>query len=727
MLAASPSGSPRALRGALSRRSVSSPITNVGGSPHVKSGLNGQTRRDGLTVTAAGNADAGEVQPSLDTLHEIGKEVARQIVAHIGKDLVRLEELYRLVPEEGETNAAGPVTPLDGEWADRARDLQPLKECLAVAIQKETERHEKVQIEIESLLEEIRQQRDKLKESLEKHEKSSEAQEPSPYVRRRKLREMRAKIGRTIEEREEVFWKLREKWTALRAELMDLSSDEYPLPDADLSLTSLDGCIQVVQRLEEEKAARVNALAQSACSLVRLCVELGVTIPEPFLASLCSTVPEFAPEYATDEAIRTAISSRSEETMIAWPLSRDYLQQLRDSEGAVRSQYEKLLERLRHYIAEIKLFWEHLETPAEERQHLEENIKHVGAYKELADSLRTRWKSQMEETINALFEQLEELWDLCHTSSNQRDAFTARIGDTMYSPVTLQLLKDEVATLQLRYERYNALYKLMDARTAFLSKMREFEKTASDPKRLFRPSFQLVEEEKFRRTCVPTLLKMEETLRKRVAAMEAEDGSAFVVGGERFLERMAREVEGRFVNGAVFVLPEGATTTTTTGQQAVAVSESVTSPTDKRRDVTQKRTASPTFTRRRQSSIPYPPTPTTTTSRNPPQARRLGLQTTPSALPRRPSSASTQIFTATAAAPASTSRPASRQATATPPPPAPTASRRESSISALANDQKGGKAGGRNGANGAGANESRLPPSLRLPGEVVRNKVPEAG
>jgi hypothetical protein len=44
--------------------------------------------------------------------------------------------------------------------------------------------------------------------------------------------------------------------------------------------------------------------------------------------------------------------------------------------------------------------------------------------------------------------------------------------------------------------------------------MMDFEKSASDPRRLFRSSFQLLEEEKFRKTCYPTLLKMEERLSK---------------------------------------------------------------------------------------------------------------------------------------------------------------------------------------------------------------------
>lgn len=47
-----------------------------------------------------------------------------------------------------------------------------------------------------------------------------------------------------------------------------------------------------------------------------------------------------------------------------------------------------------------------------------------------------------------------------------------------------------------------------------------FEQTARDPKRLFQSSFQLVEEEKFRRRAYPTLLKLESTLLNAIIKFE---------------------------------------------------------------------------------------------------------------------------------------------------------------------------------------------------------------
>ena len=50
--------------------------------------------------------------------------------------------------------------------------------------------------------------------------------------------------------------------------------------------------------------------------------------------------------------------------------------------------------------------------------------------------------------------------------------------------------------------------------------MIEFEKTASDPRRLFQASFRLLEEEKWRRSCWPNLVKIEDQLINACLAYE---------------------------------------------------------------------------------------------------------------------------------------------------------------------------------------------------------------
>ena len=62
--------------------------------------------------------------------------------------------------------------------------------------------------------------------------------------------------------------------------------------------------------------------------------------------------------------------------------------------------------------------------------------------------------------------------------------------------------------------------------------MIKFEKDASDPGRLFRSSFQLVQEEKFRKTAFPSLVKLENDLIKRIQKWEIEKSNVFTFDGD---------------------------------------------------------------------------------------------------------------------------------------------------------------------------------------------------
>ena len=65
-----------------------------------------------------------------------------------------------------------------------------------------------------------------------------------------------------------------------------------------------------------------------------------------------------------------------------------------------------------------------------------------------------------------------------------------------------------------------------------------FEVSASDPKRLFRPSFQLIEEEKFRKTCYPNLFKLEAKLIASIIEFEKSDQQPFQFDNERYLDKL---------------------------------------------------------------------------------------------------------------------------------------------------------------------------------------------
>ena len=84
----------------------------------------------------------------------------------------------------------------------------------------------------------------------------------------------------------------------------------------------------------------------------------------------------------------------------------------------------------------------------------------------------------------------------------------------------MELLTKELERLNVIQEHSKPIMELITKRSDLITKMNEFELTASDPKRLFRPSFQLNEEEKFRKTCVPTLLQLETKAKEAIQKYE---------------------------------------------------------------------------------------------------------------------------------------------------------------------------------------------------------------
>lgn len=83
-----------------------------------------------------------------------------------------------------------------------------------------------------------------------------------------------------------------------------------------------------------------------------------------------------------------------------------------------------------------------------------------------------------------------------------------------------------------------ALMALMQERKDLIQKMIDFEKKASDPKRLFQASFQLLEEEKWRNSCLPRLLKLDRDLIRAIQEFEKLAGKPVMFGEKRYLDTL---------------------------------------------------------------------------------------------------------------------------------------------------------------------------------------------
>lgn len=101
--------------------------------------------------------------------------------------------------------------------------------------------------------------------------------------------------------------------------------------------------------------------------------------------------------------------------------------------------------------------------------------------------------------------------------------------------IMIQEHLDYLSTLQTVGEK---VFNLMRERRDLIQKMIDFEKTASDPRRLFQSSFQLLQEEKWRKACYPNLLKLEDALVRTVIAYENNSKRPFMYQGQRYLDSL---------------------------------------------------------------------------------------------------------------------------------------------------------------------------------------------
>lgn len=129
--------------------------------------------------------------------------------------------------------------------------------------------------------------------------------------------------------------------------------------------------------------------------------------------------------------------------------------------------------------------------------------------------------------------------------------------DTAALMQIVKRIKQDIEGVQQRAERARSIKTVLDERKSLIAQMLIFEKTASDPARLFAPSFRLLQEEKFRRSAVPTLKRLECKLLKELMDYEALEGCEYTLpdgGGQRvsLRESLEKEISERFVNEAVF-------------------------------------------------------------------------------------------------------------------------------------------------------------------------------
>jgi hypothetical protein len=175
----------------------------------------------------------------------------------------------------------------------------------------------------------------------------------------------------------------------------------------------------------------------------------------------------------------------------------------------------------------------------------------LSALEELASQVSSLRLLHFQKEWESELELLEKIWILI---PDQRERFI--LPSDPYTPQAIETLKGEVARLTPLPLLAQRIQEALDRREKFIEEMKEFESKASDPARLFRSSFQLNQEEKFRKTAYPTLLKVESELTDSLANYQTATGGSKWQGG-KIEELLERQINERYVSKTFFKFFQG--------------------------------------------------------------------------------------------------------------------------------------------------------------------------
>ncbi|KAG0420342.1 hypothetical protein EQH57_0191 [Dictyocoela roeselum] len=139
--------------------------------------------------------------------------------------------------------------------------------------------------------------------------------------------------------------------------------------------------------------------------------------------------------------------------------------------------------------------------------------------------------------------------------SNKTDSNNSSTADRDQIRNLKKLIKKmrvKIDELLPKKEQYLAIYRLIEKRQSFVQRMIEFERMASDPKRLFKNSMQLINEEKFRKNAIPQLLKIESKIFYEIKEYENLFGD-FLIENVPYKMVLADEIGNRIINKNIFI------------------------------------------------------------------------------------------------------------------------------------------------------------------------------
>ncbi|ORY93790.1 microtubule associated protein-domain-containing protein [Syncephalastrum racemosum] len=385
------------------------------------------------------------------------------------------------------------------------------------------------------------------------------------FSRLKALKTLDSRLSNEVRERRKLVkkWLSQIKWLA--AELgQPYRFRHYKEYDSDLSWGTVQDISCALRDMRQAHTCRQAAfeLAARAIHYFWTVLDVQPDTAQPLqleLARLCDDLPPTS----TDIDAKPSKHLPTNYTFVYYcprmseplRLTPENITALTDLAAELEKDYNTRIARYRRYVASIENLWENTKVPSSHRCTIYASLRQANLEKleHEFDKAKVIVSRMTDEYIDKSREKLEHLWDAALLTQEERADFMARLHEKADTMDEVERMVTEHMDFLKRMQPYSKkVARLMNKRKELIQKMIDFEKTASDPNRLKGSSFRLNEEERWRKTCFPTLLSLDDALWDAVVEFERALGRYFFHDGKRYLDVLRDEIADRAANQTFF-------------------------------------------------------------------------------------------------------------------------------------------------------------------------------
>ncbi|XP_066946370.1 protein regulator of cytokinesis 1-like isoform X1 [Macrobrachium rosenbergii] len=216
-------------------------------------------------------------------------------------------------------------------------------------------------------------------------------------------------------------------------------------------------------------------------------------------------------------------------------LSQRNLQKMKEMKADLEQKLEQNREESMDLKNQIQRLWDQLEVEEQERNDFLASVEgHAPStmtkLREELGRLKVKQQQNLSKCINKMRREIEDYWEKCYISEEERNNFTDYISDE-YSEKVLESHEQQVRKLTKYYYDNIAIFDKIEQRKELWEKFVDLEERANDPNRYGNRGGALLREEKERKTVKKDLPLIEKELTTMILSWEAAHGKNFEVMG----------------------------------------------------------------------------------------------------------------------------------------------------------------------------------------------------